>query len=78
MVEINDESKKEYLEHSSEERIVLMNFFKKAALKSAEETIKDIDATLQKYSKNNMTYEMLDIAYLENDIYNFQNQGRTK
>ena len=77
MIEIDDDSKKKYLEHSSEERITLMKKFKEEALKSAEETIKDIDAELKKNS-NNMTSEMLDMAYLENDIYNFKNQGRTK
>lgn len=70
MFKIDEESKTEYLKHSNEERISLMNKYKEEALRSLEETIKDLDSTIQTYSR--ITSKTLDMAYLENEIYDFE------
>ena len=76
MFRIDDISKAEYLKHSNEEKIALIKEMKAEALSSQEETIKDIETTIQKYSR--ITPETLDMAYLENEIYDFEKQGKTR
>lgn len=76
MFKIDDISKEIYLKHSNEERIALMKKMKEVAVKSLEETIKDLDKTIQLYSS--ISPETIDMAYLENDIYNFENQGKKR
>ena len=58
---IDDISKTEYLKHSNEERVALMKKYKEKALSSLEETIKNVDSTIQKHSSR-ITPEMLDMA----------------
>lgn len=76
MFKIDEISKKKYLEHSNEERIALMKKYKEEALSSLKEIIKEIDTTIQ--SCSSISTETLDMAHLENDIYNFEKQEKTR
>lgn len=72
MFKINDASKTVYLKYSNEKRITLIKKLKENALLSSEEVVEDID----KY--NSISNEILDMAYLENEIYDFEHKERTK
>lgn len=76
MFKINDASKTVYLKYSNEKRIALIKRLKGIALLSSEEVVEDIDKAMKSY--NSISNEILDMAYLENEIYDFEHKERTK
>lgn len=82
-IKINDESKKKYLEHTDEERKALLEVFRKRAEDSYKEACDKIDEKVNELSEilskrvDTPTSEDLDMAYLENELYDFQ-KGRSR
>ncbi len=66
--DISDETKKQYLKYNDEERIKCIAETKKQALLNSKRIIKIIDETIY----------TLDIAYLENQLYDFKVKKRSK
>lgn len=73
---IDDELKKLYLKHSDEERKHAIMKMKDNTRESIHEVNVKVDRERQKDVV--LTSEMLDMAYLENQLYDFENKGRSK
>lgn len=67
--------KKEYLKTSDEKRKELIECVKKLAVEDAKLITEKIDEVLNKYKVND---ELLDMAYFENQLYDFKNKGKSK
>lgn len=83
VIKINDYSKKKYLEHTDEERMDLLNEFIKESKNSFKEACDKIDEKVNELSEilskrvDTPTSEDLNMAYLENELYDFQ-KGRSR
>ena len=74
--EIDDTSKKMYLAHSDEERKLIIKEAKKMALLDAEEVNVRITNAIEKM--NAISSEEVDMAYLDNQLFDFENKERTR
>lgn len=79
LIDMNDASKKEYLRFSDEQRKGILSKLKEDAVKQTTEFITQIDETM-KYieSKFALTEEQIDMAYLDNQIFDFKNRDHSK
>ena len=82
--EINDISKKMYLEHSDEERKLIIAEVKKMALLDAKEVkvriTNEINARIDNEAEKIkiISSEEIDMAYLDNELFDFERKGRTR
>ena len=72
---INEITKYRYIEHSDEERRMLISTLKAKALEEIKDIHKTIDSEIQK--SLTLTQENMDVAYLENQLYDFERKGKT-
>ena len=73
--EISEESKQIYLLHSDEERKNVIQELKKLALLDSKEANERIANSIEKLKT--LTSEDVDMAYLDNQLYDFEHKGRT-
>lgn len=67
--EVTEESKKVYLRHDNDERRKIILVAKEQAKVNFEQIEEVVDGIIEKFSINS---ENLDMAYLENDLFNFR------
>ena len=72
--EISEKSKQIYLLHTDEERKVVIQERKKLALLDSKEVNERIASSIEKLKT--MISEDVNMAYLENQLYDFENKGR--
>ena len=72
---ITDELKKQYLKHTDKEREITILKLKEQALKLLSQSHQDVDKELNKLTN---IEEIIDMAYLENELFNFKNKGITR
>ncbi len=77
MYYVDDESKQEYLKNSNELRRKIIKRMKEIAINERQEIYKMLDEEVKKISPDTLTSEDLEMAYLENDLYDFE-KGKSK
>jgi len=73
---INDETKKTYLKYTDEYRKKIITGAKKAALLDAKKVNERIAEAIEKATT--ISNDEVDMAYLENQLYDFENEGRSR
>ena len=77
MYYVDDESKQEYLKNSNELRRKIIKRMKEIAINERQEIYKMLDEEVKNISPDTLTSEDLEMAYLENDLYDFE-KGKSK
>ena len=76
---IDDNSKKAYIQTSEEERAIQFDNFREEAIQSYENTMEVLDKEIKEVKEiEKVPPEVIDMAYLENEIYDFENQPKTR
>jgi hypothetical protein len=76
---IDDNSKREYIQTSEEERANQFDKLREEAVQAYENTMEELDKEIKEVKEiGNVPQEAIDMAYLENEIYDFENQSKTR
>lgn len=75
-----ENSKKRYLEYSDEDRKKVMTELKNKALLDTKNTNEKVVEAIEKMKDTDMILndDILNMAYLDNQLYDFENKGRSK
>ena len=76
-LEVNDVSKKLYLRHSDDERVFIISEIKKKALIDNAKVNEKISASIER-ANTDVTGDELNMAYLDNQLYDFEHSGKAK
>ncbi len=76
---IDDNSKREYIQTSEEERTSQFERIREEAVQAYENTMEELNKEIKEVKEiENVPQEVIDMAYLENEIYDFENQQKTR